>query len=75
MYTGTGNDIILEHFLKLSGESLRIQARMPVVPGINDDIINIQRTAELLAAANQKTIHLLPYHPLGESKIKRIIVI
>ncbi|MBU0995143.1 MAG: glycyl-radical enzyme activating protein [Proteobacteria bacterium] len=71
-YTGVDNRLILENFLKLSRSFENLQARMPVIPGINDDVENIMKTAQYLIHANSRTIHLLPYHPLGESKLLRI---
>lgn len=70
--TGYGNEEILANFTALSGSFPNLQARMPVVPGMNDDEENIAATAEFLSRARHRTIHCLPYNRLGESKRTRI---
>ena len=70
--TGRTNEIILENFTGLCQTPVTLQARMPVIPGMNDDPENIKATAQFLRTHGCKTIHCLPYHKLGESKIPRI---
>ena len=45
---------------------------MPLIPGINDSSVNIRKTAHFLKKNGCHTIHLLPYHNLGEAKLNRI---
>lgn len=71
-YTGYGNAGILENFSRLSRSKSGLQARMPVIPGINNSVENIQATANFLKSNHHFSIHLLPYHNLGEAKLKRI---
>ncbi len=71
-YTGCGNRTILENFSELSKRFSPMQARMPVVPGVNDGRKNIEAVSEFLNMHGRGAIHCLPYHPLGESKIGRI---
>ena len=71
-YTGQGNAKILKNFNQLSKTGKTLQARMPVVPGINTAPDNIRATARFLKRNNQKSIHLLPYHTLGDAKLNRI---
>ncbi len=71
-YTGRGNRTILENFSELSKRFSPIQARMPVVPGGNDGRQNIEAVSEFLEMHGHGSIHCLPYHRLGESKIGRI---
>jgi pyruvate formate lyase activating enzyme len=70
--TGQGNQIILENFARLASSFAALQARMPIVPGMNDDAENIAATARFLTRHRQQTIHCLPYHNLGEAKIPRL---
>ena len=49
-----------------------IIVRIPVVPGINDDDINIAKTAEYITSAGISQLELLPYHNLGEVKYGQI---
>ncbi len=46
-----------------------LQARLPVIPNINDGRTNILSTAEFLLKYEKASIFLLPYHNLGETKI------
>jgi len=67
-YTGKGNTLILENFTRLSERGNNIQARMPVIPGINDSAENVVATAGFLRERGHRTIHCLPFHHLGLSK-------
>ncbi len=71
-HTGASNRVILENFMKLAAVFPGLQARMPVVPGINDEPDNIVATARFLKEQGQKTVHCLPYHSMGEAKLVRI---
>jgi pyruvate formate lyase activating enzyme len=71
-YTGADNRSILENFKRISNVFKHLQARMPVIPGLNDDERNIRATARFLIKAGRRTIHCLPYHNFGEAKIPRI---
>jgi pyruvate formate lyase activating enzyme len=67
-YTGKGNTLILENFTKLSERGNHVQARMPVIPGINDSAENVVATAGFLRERGHRTIHCLPFHRFGLSK-------
>ena len=71
-YTGSGNEKIRENFSLLVKKGINIQARIPLVPGINDSLENLEKTALFLSENGLKSIHCLPYHKLGESKLGRI---
>jgi pyruvate formate lyase activating enzyme len=71
-YTTRPNGPILENFRKLVASFPSVQPRMPVIPGCNDDQGNIRATAALLHECGLDTIHCLPYHKLGEEKLRRI---
>ena len=71
-YTGRDNRIIIENFKRLSKTFSNLEARMPVIPTINDTPDNIMDTARLLKKNKHQLIHLLPYHNLGEAKLPRI---
>ena len=73
-YTGVSNDIILSNLKKLdlalakAGKG-KINIRIPLIPGINDDEKNIIATARI--ASSLKTlcgVNVLPYHATGEGK-------
>jgi pyruvate formate lyase activating enzyme len=71
-FTGGDNRIILEHFRKLAAVFPNLQARMPVIPSINDDSENITAVAAFLKENGKWSIHLLKYHRLGEAKLPTI---
>ena len=54
--------------------SIPILARVPIIPGYNDSVENIEATAKFIATEleNSIQVHLLPYHRLGEAKYERL---
>jgi pyruvate formate lyase activating enzyme len=72
-YTGVSNKLILENLRKLAARGSKVAIRIPLIPGINDDEDNINRTAELIHSLEIiKNISLLPYHKAGREKYKRL---
>ena len=71
-YTGQDNKIILENFSRLASAFPNLQARMLVVPGINDSPENIVSMARFLKQCGKESIHLLKYHHFGEAKLPTI---
>ncbi|MGL5389178.1 MAG: glycyl-radical enzyme activating protein [Serratia sp. (in: enterobacteria)] len=66
--TGVENRQILENLIRISFLTKAI-VRIPVIPGINDNVEEIHGIAEFaLLMLNVDTIHLLPYHSYGENK-------
>lgn len=66
--TGVDNSRILENLLRISFITKTI-VRVPVVPGVNDSVEEIQSIAEFARLMlNVSEIHLLPYHTFGENK-------
>jgi pyruvate formate lyase activating enzyme len=50
-------------------------ARIPVIPGYNDSVENIEASAKFIAEELRncvKQLSLLPYHRLGETKFERL---
>ena len=70
--TGRDNALILDNFRRLSLHFDRLRARMPLVPGMNDDAANLRATARFLRENRHARIHGLPYHNLGEAKLARM---
>ncbi|NSW92490.1 MAG: glycyl-radical enzyme activating protein [Firmicutes bacterium] len=67
--TGVDNRLILENLghLKESGKPFIV--RIPLIPGINDTIDNMEKTAMLLKdASNLEKVELLPYNPFTGAK-------
>ncbi len=73
--TGVLNKTILENAKKIYHElRIPIIARLPVIPGCNDLVLNIQQAANFIASELDKSInvHLLPYNNLGETKHRNL---
>jgi pyruvate formate lyase activating enzyme len=74
-YTGVDNKLILDNILRLATMGKKIIIRIPIVPGFNDDIINVEKTAEFVAALNgSRRVDLLPYNRGGVEKTSRLAV-
>lgn len=74
-YTGVENDLILENLKKLSKKNVDIILRIPVIPGINDNMDNIKITADyILNDMNNKikVLQLLSFMHLGEEKYQSL---
>lgn len=73
--TGAPNDLILENAKRIRHLlNLPMIVRVPVVPGYNDSIENIERLGEFVRTelGCDIEIHLLPYHRLGVGKNEQL---
>ncbi|MBW1960234.1 MAG: glycyl-radical enzyme activating protein [Deltaproteobacteria bacterium] len=71
-FTGVNNQQILENLKRLDAEGRALIIRVPVIPGFNATIGEMEAMASFAAKLkNPHTCHLLPYHPLGNSKYSR----
>ena len=73
-YTGKPNGLILSNARIVAGSGIETLFRMPLVPGINDDMQNIKDTADFLHVLGEKycRIELMPYHRLGIGKYESL---
>ncbi len=72
-YTGKSNKKILENLRYLTANGHQVAIRIPLIMGINDDELNVEKTVEFLKTLNSvKQINLLPYHSGGCLKQKRL---
>ncbi len=73
-YTGKPNELILSNAKIVAGSGIEMLFRMPLIPGINDDIDNIRETANFISALGDRTarIQLMPYHRLGKGKYESL---
>jgi pyruvate formate lyase activating enzyme len=72
-FTGAPNDLILKNLQMLSEQGHNVVLRLPIIPGVNDDEMNIRRTGEFvtnLLSLNQ--VDILPYHHTGTDKYSRL---
>ena len=68
-FTGMGNERILSNLEALKSSGKDFVARIPLIPGVNDGIGNMEKTAELLeGAGNLIRVELLPYHKTAGAK-------
>jgi pyruvate formate lyase activating enzyme len=71
--TGVSNDLILDNARKIHELSIPMLARVPLIPGYNDTAENIAATAHFIVnELGSISVHLLPYHRLGETKYARM---
>ena len=72
-YTGVGLGLILENLQKLDAAGAKLYLRCPIIPGMNARTEHIEAIAKIADNLNNLLeIDIMPYHPLGESKQKRL---
>ena len=68
-YTSVSNEKILGNLKKLSKEKASIIVRIPLIPGVNDDIKNLELCGSYLASLPRlEGVELMPYHSIGVAK-------
>jgi pyruvate formate lyase activating enzyme len=69
-YTGKPNSLILSNAKIVAESGRETLFRMPLIPGVNDDLQNIKETADFLHQSGNNCLHieLMPYHRLGKGK-------
>lgn len=71
--TGVSNRGILENLKTLDAAHGNIWIRIPVVPGLNDDSLDLRKIAEFVAGLRAiKLVNLLPFHRSGLHKYERL---
>ena len=73
-YTGHDNKRILENLIKLSEDDAKINIRMPLIGGINDNDEYIDSVIKFLNENNINVyqVNLLPYHDTGKHKYLKL---
>ncbi|MCF8229139.1 MAG: glycyl-radical enzyme activating protein [Bacteroidales bacterium] len=72
-YTGVSNKIILDNLIQLDEQNYPMRIRIPLIPGISDQVENIQGIIELIQSLkNTHPVDILPYHQMAEEKYKRL---
>lgn len=69
-FTGCSNELMLENAKKIADSNMtELSIRVPVIPGFNDRVDEIEAIASYAASLNGvKRLYLLPYHRLGQDK-------
>jgi len=70
--TGKDNELILKNLRRILELKIPRQIRMPLIPGFNDQESELKEIAKFLIALGEKELWLLPYHRMGESKLKKL---
>lgn len=74
-YTKVSNKLILENLKKLAERKYDIILRIPVIPNVNDDMENIEATANFILNemnGSVRTLQLLSFMRLGEEKYESL---
>ena len=73
LYTGVGNELILENLHKLDSFQKKIYLRCPVIPGYTDDRNHIQGILKTALSLNSlREVHLIPLHHYGAERYKML---
>jgi pyruvate formate lyase activating enzyme len=72
LFTGVGNDLILQNLKICAEHGNSVIVRIPVIPGVNDDGDNIGALSEFLRPLDLWRIDLLPYHRIASDKYHRL---
>jgi len=71
--TGVSNRRILDNLQRLAEIHDNIWIRIPLIPGINDNLDNLDATAAFVAKLpGTHPVNLLPYHATGRHKFSRV---
>jgi len=70
--TGVGNALILDNLRCMLAAGVDVLVRIPLVPGYNDGVADLERAAALVAALEPvPPVELLAFHPAAEEKHRR----
>jgi pyruvate formate lyase activating enzyme len=73
-FTGVGNKLILENIRRISQAGKKIVIRIPIIPGFNDDPVNIEATGNFAASLpGVGRIDILPFNRGGIEKSARLM--
>lgn len=73
LYCGQGNGIILKNLEYLKTVQVPFRIRIPVIPGVNDNLGNYRATADLLENVDQlEMVELLPYQKTAGAKYEML---
>lgn len=70
--TGVPNEMILSNLRMLAELARAVIVRIPVIPGVNDDLENIDAVSKFLSSTCLRRIDLLPFHKIGSDKYRRL---
>jgi pyruvate formate lyase activating enzyme len=72
-FTGASNVPILSNLQLLVLEGREVVIRVPIIPGFNDNLVDIKEMGQFVASlGGVREIDLLPFHEIGRSKYERL---
>jgi len=73
-YTGVDNRLILDNLQVLSERGSKIQVRIPLVGGVNDDDASVAAMAAYMAGlpGEKRSVNLLPFHDVASGKDQKL---
>ena len=73
-WTGVNNELILENLQLLASLGKKMNIRIPLIKGVNDEEENIQQSAKFIAAleGEKPIVNILPYHNIAEKKYEKL---
>ncbi len=73
IYTGVGNELILNNLKRIFKAKAKIWIRIPIIPDVNDSLEEMHKIKDFLKTiGTPEKIELLPYHAMGENKCRAI---
>ncbi len=71
--TGVPNEVILDNLQKLAERGHKVLARIPLIPGINDDGENLAASGRFLASLpSLQGVELMGYHDIAQAKYEAL---
>ncbi len=72
-YTGVNNDLILENARGLSSNGVKMEIRVPLIPGYNDSKDSIKAIGKFVDELTKKEkVKFVPYHHFAGSKYRQL---
>jgi pyruvate formate lyase activating enzyme len=72
-HTGVDNAAILANLRQLSAAGTDIIIRIPLVPGVNDSLADLDAAGEFVSGLPRRhPVHLLPYHRAASGKYRKL---
>lgn len=71
---GVPNESILDNAVKMAQNHAALQIRIPIIPGLNDSLENLEQTARFCQQLGPAVtlVQILPYHKFGTVKYERL---